>query len=321
MKFLKIVLLIVLFLCVFVLIGASYVKFFLPSIPVKDLNINITAERVERGKYLANHVMLCIDCHSTRDWTLYTGPIVPGTEGLGGEVFDQKQGFPGKYYATNITPYELKDWSDGEIYRALTAGVGKRNNALFPIMPFHIYGRMDDEDIISVIAYIRTLPEIKNDLPAAASDFPVNFIINTMPKEGKPQNIPAKSDMVKYGEYMTLATNCMECHTEADDKGRPIMELAYAGGRKFYLPSGEESISTNITSDPGTGIGDWDEDKFVHVFKTYDLSSYNPPVMSQDDSNTIMPWTAYAGMDTFDLKAIYHYLRSVKPIEKSLPID
>jgi len=321
MKFFKILLLIVLFVCVFALIGASYVKFFLPSIPVKKLNIEVTPQRIERGNYLANHVMLCIDCHSTRDYDLYSGPIIPGTEGMGGEVFDQKQRFPGKYYATNITPYELKDWSDGEIYRALTAGVGKRNNALFPIMPFHIYGRMDDEDIFSVIAYLRTLPEIKNDLPNAASDFPMNYIINTMPKEGTPQNIPSKSDLIKYGEYMTLATNCMECHTEADDMGRPVMDLAYAGGRKFFLPNGELSIATNITPDPGTGIGDWDENKFIRVFKTYDLTSYIPPAMSQDDSNTIMPWTAYAGMDTFDLKAIYHYLRSVKPIEKSLPID
>jgi len=321
MKLLKILLLIVLFVCVFVLIGASYVKFFLPSIPVKNLNIDITQERVERGRYLANHVMLCIDCHSTRDWNKYTGPVEYGTEGMGGEIFDQKQGFPGKYYATNITPYELRDWSDGEIYRALTAGVGKRNNAIFPIMPFHIYGRMDEEDIFSVIAYLRTIPEIKNDLPHASSDFPMNFIINTMPRECTPQYIPPKNDLLKYGEYITLATNCMECHTEVDNMGKPIMEVAYAGGRKFFLPSGEISVSTNITPDSGTGIGEWDENKFIKVFKTYDLAYYDPPDIRGDESNTIMPWTAYAGLDTFDLKAIYHYLKSLKPIEKSLTIE
>lgn len=316
MKFLKIVVFIILFVCLFVLAGASYVKLFLPKVSILNLSVDITDEKVERGNYLANYVMLCIDCHSTRDYAKYSGPIVAGTEGAGGEIFDQKQGFPGKYYATNITPYELKNWSDGEIYRALTAGVGKRGNALFPIMPYHIYGRLDNEDIYSVIAYLRTLPEIKSDYPHASSDFPMNFIINTMPKQGTPQKCPPRDDLIKYGEYMTLATNCMECHTEADDMGQLMMDVAYAGGRKFYLPNGELSISTNITPDSGTGIGDWDERKFIRAFKTYDLTSYDPPDVTGDDFNTIMPWTAYAGLDTFDLKAIYYYLRSLEPIEK-----
>jgi hypothetical protein len=321
MKLFKTIIVIVLFLGIIILIGASYVKFFLPDISIRDISIDITQERIERGRYLANHVMLCIDCHSTRDWTKYPGPIITGTEGMGGEIFDQKQGFPGIYYATNITPYELGKWSDGEIYRALTAGVGNRNNALFPVMPFHIYGNLDDEDIFSIIAYLRTIPEIKNDLPPANSDFPMNFIINTFPKEGNPQNIPPRDNLLRYGEYMTLATDCMECHTEVDKMGRPIMEIAYAGGRKFFLPNGDISISTNITPDAGTGIGDWDEDKFIKVFKTYDLGHYEPPEIMVDEFNTIMPWTAYAGLDTFDLKAIYYYLRSIKPIEKSLSIE
>jgi hypothetical protein len=187
-------------------------------------------------------------------------------------------------------------------------------------MPYHIYGKLNNEDIFSVIAYLRTIPEIKNDLPIADSDFPMNLIINTMPREGNPQNIPPKDDLLKYGEYMTLATDCMECHTEVDKMGKPIMEISYAGGRKFYLPNGELSISTNITPDSGTGIGEWDENKFIKVFKTYDLAYYSPPEIIGDDFNTIMPWTAYAGLDTFDFKAIYYYLRSIKPIEKSIPI-
>lgn len=97
------------------------------------------------------------------------------------------------------------------------------------------------------------------------------------------------------------------------------MELAYAGGRKFYLPNGELSISTNITPDPGTGIGEWSEEKFLRTFKTYDLTRYVPPQVNEDDFNTVMPWTAYAGLDTFDIKAMYHYLVSLNPIEKSIP--
>jgi hypothetical protein len=118
----------------------SYVKFALPDVgPAPDLKIEITSDKIERGKYLANHVMLCMDCHSTRDWNSFAAPMIPGTEGNGGETFDQKLGFPGKYIAPNITPFHLKDWTDGEIFRAVTEGVSKDGRALFSVMPYHRY--------------------------------------------------------------------------------------------------------------------------------------------------------------------------------------
>ncbi|HRB92775.1 MAG TPA: cytochrome C, partial [Chitinophagales bacterium] len=91
----------------------SYVKFKLPNVgDAPNLKVELSTQNIERGKYLANHVMVCIDCHSTRDWSLYSGPIVKGTEGKGGESFDQRFGFPGKYISKNLTPYHLKNWTD-----------------------------------------------------------------------------------------------------------------------------------------------------------------------------------------------------------------
>ena len=89
----------------------------------KDIHVEITPERLERGKYLANYVTNCIDCHSKRDFTKFSGPIVPGTEGMGGEVFDgPKADVPGVIYARNITPAGIGDWTDGELFRAITVG-------------------------------------------------------------------------------------------------------------------------------------------------------------------------------------------------------
>ncbi|HNU18349.1 MAG TPA: hypothetical protein PKH56_11025, partial [Saprospiraceae bacterium] len=106
-----------------------YVKTMLPSVGnAPDTKVEMSPANIERGKYLANHVSVCIDCHSTRDWSLFAGPPIAGTEGKGGEVFDQKMGFPGKYVAPNITPFHLKDWKDGEIFRAITSGVSKNGN-------------------------------------------------------------------------------------------------------------------------------------------------------------------------------------------------
>ncbi|MCC6601406.1 MAG: cytochrome C, partial [Crocinitomicaceae bacterium] len=135
-------------LIIIVIALLSYLKFALPDVgPAPQMKVEITPEKLERGKYLANHVMLCMDCHSTRDWDYFSGPMVAGTEGKGGETFDQKLGFPGKYIAPNITPFHLKSWTDGEIFRAITEGVSQDGRALFPIMPHHLFGQLDKTDI------------------------------------------------------------------------------------------------------------------------------------------------------------------------------
>ncbi len=91
--------------------------------PPEDMTIEQTPERIERGQYLANHVMVCMDCHSKRDFSLFSGPIVPGSEGSGGEIFDQNLGFPGRFISPNITPAGIGNWTDGELYRAITCGL------------------------------------------------------------------------------------------------------------------------------------------------------------------------------------------------------
>ena len=93
-----------------------------------------------------------------------------------GDLFDQKYGFPGTYYAKNITPTGLSRYTDGELFRVITTGVNKEGKAIFPVMPFRYYGQMDEEDIKSIIAYIRTLKPIKNDVPKSSSDFPMHRV-------------------------------------------------------------------------------------------------------------------------------------------------
>ena len=133
---------------------------------------------------------------------------------MGGETFDQRYGFPGCYHSRNITPAGIGQWTDGELYRVITCGVCRDGSAIFPIMPYGLYGQLCDEDIHSIIAYIRTLPPIENKIVAPVSDFPMNFIINTLPKKNQPAaSIPPKSDTVNYGRYMITASACHECHT------------------------------------------------------------------------------------------------------------
>lgn len=297
-----------------VIILITYVKTMLPSVgDPPDLKVEMSQENIERGRYLANHVMVCIDCHSTRDWSLFAGPPVEGTEGKGGEVFDQKLGFPGKYVANNITPYNLGNWTDGEIFRAITSGVAKDGRALFSIMPYHNFGESDQEDIKAVIAYIRTLKPIENETEISRSDFPMNFIINTVPKKAEFKKRPSKSDIVDYGKYLVIASGCADCHT--NQVNGKIVGEPFAGGFEFKFADGSVDLSANITPDKSTGIGIWTKEVFINRFKMYGDSTYIPQSVKPGDFQSVMPWIMYAGMTTEDLSAMYEYLHTLKPVE------
>jgi hypothetical protein len=238
--------------------------------------------------------------------------MIPGTDGKGGEAFDQKEGFPGEFYSANITPFHLSNFSDGQIYRVITSGVGVDNRPLFPVMPYLQYGNLDNEDIYSIIAFIRTLQPLSFTPPASKADFPMNIIMHTIPHKPNPTPRPPKSDSVNYGKYMVEASACIDCHTPFE-KGKLLMDKAFAGGREFEMPFGIIR-SANITPDMETGIGKYTKEAFVARFKAYDIASYNPPILGSRDFNTIMPWTMYGGMDRGDLEAIYVYERTMKPI-------
>ncbi|MEX1270014.1 MAG: c-type cytochrome [Balneolaceae bacterium] len=300
-------------LALLIVFALSYVSFALPNAdPAPDLTVEITDERVEHGRYLANHVMLCMDCHAVRDFTLFAGPPMPGTLGGGGEVFDQTIGFPGRFISRNLTPAGLGDWSDGEIYRAITSGVSRDGSALFPVMPYPHYSQLAEEDIYSVIAYLRTLEPVENELEPSSPDFPVNFLINTMPVKAAPQVKPDQSDVINYGRYMITAAACTDCHTKMEN-GQYVGE-PYAGGNEFPMPGGVTVRSANLTPHE-TGIGNWTKEQFVARFKTYSGSTYSPHKVEPGQFQTIMPWGMYSGMTEEDLEAIYEYLKTVPPVD------
>jgi hypothetical protein len=312
-KFLRILMYLVLIIVIAIIGLLVYVKNFLPNVgPAPEMVVEITPERVARGHYLANHVMLCMDCHSEREWSIWTAPPTPGTEGAGGDIFDQSMGLPGKFVARNITPFGVGDWTDGELFRLITTGVAKDGSAIFPIMPYPLYGQMDKEDIKSVIAYLRTLDPIENDLPASKADFPMNFILNTIPKKAEFTTMPSKDDRLAYGKYLATAGACTECHTKAE-KGKIVGEYM-AGGFEFAFPNGAIGRTANITPDPETGIGNWTKEMFVNQFKQYVDSAYVPQRLQPGDFQTVMPWMMYAGMEVDDLEALYDYLRTVPPV-------
>jgi mono/diheme cytochrome c family protein len=305
-------------LIVVLLIGVvTYVTQALPNVgPPEDIKVELTAQRIERGKYLVRNVLQCVDCHSKRDWTKFGGPIDTTALGGGGELFDAAgAGFPGEVYVPNITPYKLAGWTDGELFRAITTGQRKSGDAIFPLMPWPYYSKLDREDIYDVIAYIRSLKPVKADYPKSKLDFPLNIIVHTMPKKAELGTRPDPADTLKFGAYMVQAGACMECHSQ-DDKGTLLPGLEFAGGRAFKINGGTVK-SANITPDQTTGIGNWTKEMFIAKFKSF-ADSKTAVSVKPGDFQTVMPWYGYGGMSENELGAIYTYLKTLKPVNNAV---
>jgi mono/diheme cytochrome c family protein len=302
-------------LAIFVIaIGWFFFRFtvLLPrDIPVPEITLPTSAAEIERGRYLANHVAVCMDCHSTRNWAYFSGPITPGTLGKGGEVYDESSGLPGVVVSTNITPHNLGDWSDGELFRVITGGLQKDGDALFPLMPYDAYRTMDERDVLAIMAYLRTLAPIENDTPKHELNFPLNLIVNSIPREAELRTVN-RADPVEYGEYLSTVAGCTWCHTPTNATQQVIREQSLAGGHEFFV-EGAVVRATNISPDPETGIGNWSLEQFIARFREYQGEAARLMPVGEDGRNTIMSWTMFADMTDQDLGAIYAFLMQSEP--------
>jgi mono/diheme cytochrome c family protein len=268
-----------------------------------DRKFEATPERLIRGAYLAEHVAVCTYCHTPQEEGPNGPEVVPPKKG-GGQVFPIP-GLPGTLVAPNITADRetgIGNFTDDQLARAIREGISHDGQTLFPMMPYSHYRRMSDEDVASVVVYLRTLPPLRNPLPRTDIHFPVKYLIRGVPQ---PVTETVQADLstpVSRGEYLVNLSVCSECHTPRK-RGRPDATMKFAGGQSFD-PSGK-IVSPNITPD-ATGIGNYTEELFVKAMRT--------GYIGKRQLSTVMPWQFYSGQTDEDLKAMYAYLRTVPPV-------
>lgn len=315
-KVVKFILYAAILLVVIIISAVTYITVALPNVgEAENIKVEATPKRIERGKYLAMHVAVCLDCHSPHDESKFGAPMDSTHFGAGGVKFDTGVGFPGNVTVPNITPYNLKNWTDGEIYRAITTGVKKDGSAIFPLMPWPYYSKMDREDVFSIIAYLRTLKPVEITHPKAELDFPLNILVHTMPQKATPTKLPDPADTVNYGAYLVQTAACKDCHSQ-DKDGKLLPGLEFAGGKAFKVSTGTVKTA-NITPDVATGIGSWTREQFVGRFKAYNDFG-KAALVKKGDFQSVMPWWNYGSMTESDLKSIYAYLRTVKPVSNKV---
>ncbi|MDI3337371.1 cytochrome C [Defluviimonas aestuarii] len=252
---------------------------------------------LERGDYLVNGPAGCGNCHTP----LGPNGFVAGQELSGRLVLDIPE-FTA--YSENITPAgEVANWTDAEFARAIREGIRPDGSLIRPPMPFAMYRGLSDDDVMSMVAYLRTVPAVENTVPESVYNIPLP------PAYGPPVEhvaaIPA-GVTVEYGAYLAgPVAHCMECHTPMGPEG-PMLDTSLGqGGFEIPGPWGV-SVSANLTTHEDGLAGYTDEEiaKMIVEGIRPDGTPMMPP----------MPYSFLAKMTDDDLAAIILYLRTLPPL-------
>lgn len=281
--------LVVVLVVVALIFGQVSFKRMVANRPLYQITADTSPEGLERGKYLAEAVMSCDKaCHSPED-TPFIGMAEEINEGP----------ISGVFAVPNITSDNetgIGAWTDAEIARAIREGIDKDGVSLV-IMPSSNFHSMSDQDIASLVGYLRSLDPVRSEIPplklnAIAKVMLAMGIFGTSPV-GEPitqaQQAPPTGS-VDYGGYLVSLGVCRDCHGK-DLNGN-------TGG-----PAG---FSPNLT--PGGELAAWSEADFLTAMQSGVTPSGK--VLSEE-----MPWKAYGKMTDEDLKAIWLYLQSLPALE------
>ena len=263
-----------------------------------------TTARLERGRYIVEGPAHCFECHSEIDWDKPGAQPKAGKKG-GGMNFTA-YGIPW-LIAPNITPDAetgAGTWTDEQLARAIREGIGRDGRRLYPVMPYEYFREMSDEDLASVVVYLRSIEPVRNALPTTSIPEPVKPTVPPHEPVIEPVLPPDVSNPVSRGKYLVALASCSSCHTPVK-QGVPNTELSFAGGMSFKGPWGAVN-SANITPD-ASGISYYDEALFITTLRTGHVGARQ--------LKSIMPWGYFRNMTDDDLKAIFAYLRTLPPIQ------
>ncbi|HLJ00071.1 MAG TPA: c-type cytochrome [Bradyrhizobium sp.] len=264
--------------------------------------------RIDRGNYLVNTIMACGNCHTPRD---ANGQLIADKALSGGRTFTTPA-----FVATaaNLTPdleTGIGSWTDAEIKRALTEGIRPDHGPLpgvplAAIMPANFYKALLPDDLDAIIAYLRSLKPIRNEI--AGPLYKTEIHREPYPDAEAGFTKAMFDDPVKRGAYLVTIGHCMECHA-AWSRGVSDFKAGLGRGGREFVEAGLGIVkAANITSDRGAGIGGWTDQEIVRAV-THGVDRegrmLKPP----------MAYSYYAGLRESDLADIIAYLRTLPPLQ------
>ncbi len=257
------------------------------TLEIADFEVSFDPLTIERGRHFADNVFLCGACHGMD----YSGQIELDDPLFGRLVFP------------NIT--EIKDeYSNAELERLIRYGI-KRDGKPAVLMPSFEYTHLSDPDMEAIIAYIKNLPAVENDLPETKLGplariflglgvFEHFISAEDIDHYAERPPAPEPGPTAEYGKY--LASTCQTCHGPG-----------YSGGKGPGEPP-DMPIATNITAHRETGIGLWSIDDFYRAMR----EGIRPNGEKLDE---FMPYLNFRGMTDMELDALWAFLQSLEPRE------
>jgi mono/diheme cytochrome c family protein len=307
-----------------------------PDAPVADAGDGADAAPADagpapsatRGEYLVNVVLSCGDCHTPRlpGGMPDTTKLLAGVDCFLDVVPDSAEA--GCLSSRNLTNHAtgLMNRSDEEIKDMIANGERPDGTALHPFMPYYAYHALTDEDLDSIVLFLRTVPGV--DHTAAANQPPWD----TRPEEPAPglgeDEMPQPTvvnEATMRGRYLAVVA-CLECHTPRTEPGnsRALDKTKlFAGGEGFPaaglgLPSPpfpETIFSRNLTPHAGTGIG-YTKAQIIAALKQG---------VDKEDEGICVPMPAgmrgYAGLTDDDASDIADYILALPAIENMIMND
>jgi hypothetical protein len=273
--------------------------------PLTNITFASSPSRLQRGQYLVNGVLRCFHCHAEADTTKPGHP--PFADKLGGGKLFRKTDST-HLYAPNISPDKetgAGTWTDDMFVRALRDGIGHDGRALTR-MPWWVFSELSDEDLASVIVYMRSIPAAKNKLPARLlrPDREQELQNEERPMADAAVLPPDTSTLLAKGRYLVTIGECEGCHTAWYKRNPGVF-----GGGNMIANDDTDSVvvSANISPDI-TGIGGWDDETFIRIIRTGKAGSLHYS----------MPWIAFKNISDIDLKAMLTALKSLPHVKHQI---
>jgi mono/diheme cytochrome c family protein len=213
---------------------------------------------IAQGQYLSR-LGDCMACHTRPGGAPFAGGLPIGTPF-------------GTVNTTNITPDPdtgIGDWSDEDFYRAVTDGIGRQGEYLYPAMPFTSYTKMTRGDVLAIKAYLFSLKPVRAPAPPNSMMFPIDIRATMIvwrafyfhPGTYRPD--PNQTAEWNRGAYLVEGPgHCGECHSPRNLLGGTVTQNSLAGGKD------ENWLAPNISADPRWGIGGWKVSDIVTFLKT-----------------------------------------------------
>ena len=281
-----------------------------------------TPARVARGRYLVSQAMSCGVCHTPRDGT---SPLAPERDDrllAGASVVWPRRG--DRLWVPNLTPdveTGLGAWSDDEIMRAVRDGVARDGRLLAPLMPFSSYQFVSDEDLRAIVAYLRSVPPVRNERPFAEDqlDLPTAILVDRGARHHDPAHDvpePNRADAIAYGAYVMRLGHCWECHSATRRGPRDVGAQGFMAGDDRAEPLRDVGVvyARNLTPARRTGLGRYSAAEIERALRAG---------MRLDGAPMAPPMSLYsrhlAGLDEADLAALVTFLRALPPHEHDIP--